>query len=311
MTVPVVTSATAPLDGIARSAALMRALGSRANAVWSTLSPDEAQHLTSAMESLPDNTATETAAARAYVRDMSRRATPATIAAPRGLWQDLSTRDGAAIAAMITDESPQIVAVILSRLSAEAAAAAVRALPPALATEALRRLLHLGEVQPAMVSTIEAVLSKSLSANTATTPKTGQERVARIFDSLETRSEQALLASLDLAEPGVSERIRALMFTFDDLATLDPASLQTLLAGIDRAVLILALKGAKDETTNAFFNNMTARARELLHSEITATGPVRRSEINAARAEIIALARTLVNRGDILSHEEEDEELIE
>ena len=298
-----------PLDGLSRSAALMRALGSRASAVWATLSPQEAQRLTAAMDAMPDNTALETDAARDYVRDMGRAAplAPAT----SDVWQSLSMRDGGAIAALITSESPQVIAVILSRLSPESAAITVRALPQALATEALHRLLHLGDIHPAAFTAIEATLQRALNQSTAAVINTGQERVARIFDSLDARAEQGLLASLDSAEPGIGERIRALMFTFDDLATLDPAGIQTILASIDRAVLILALKGAKSDTTDAFLSNMTSRAGDLLRSEIEATGPVRRSEIELARTEIIAMARTLVKRGDILSGEGEDDELIE
>ncbi len=298
-----------PQSGLSRSAALMRALGSRASAVWATLSPQEAQRLTAAMDAMPDNTALETNAARDYIRDMSRAAPAASTITD--VWQSLSMRDGATIAALITSESPQVIAVILSRLSPESAAFTVRALPQALATEALHRLLHIGDIHPAAFTAIETTLQRALGQSAAIIIRTGHERVARIFDSLDTRVEQDLLASLDRTEPGIGERIRALMFTFDDLATLDPAGLQTILASIDRAVLILALKGAKSDTTDAFLSNMTSRAGDLLRSEIEATGPIRRSEIETARAEITAMARTLVNRGEILSGDSEDDELIE
>lgn len=296
-----------PNAGLQRSAALMRALGPNANAVWAALTPQEATNLTRAMDNLPVTHELESEAAAQYVRDISR----ATSAQKTPLWQQLSERDGQANANLLGSESPQVIALILSRMTPESAATTVRALPQATATEALRRLLHLGDVQPAALKAIETVLTKTLSGANTDTVSTGHERVARIFDSLDSRAEQTLLASLDNEEPGVGDRIRALMFTFDDLATLDPASLQTLLAGIDRGVLIMALKGAKPETSAAFFNNMTARAVELLSSEIEASGPVRRREIESARAEIIALARTLIKRGDILSDDANDDEFIE
>lgn len=293
--------------GLQRSAALMRALGPNANAVWAALTPQEAANLTHAMDNLPVTHEQESAASAQYVRDISRAPSPQNTP----LWQELSARDGQANANLLGSESPQVIALILSRMTPESAATTVRALPQATATEALRRLLHLGDVQPAALKAIETVLNKTLSSASSETANSGHERVARIFDSLDTRAEQTLLASLDNEEPGVGDRIRALMFTFDDLATLDPASLQTLLAGTDRGVLIMALKGAKAETSAAFFNNMTARAGELLRSEIEASGPVRRREIDAARAEIIALARTLIKRGDILSDDANDDEFIE
>mgnify|MGYP001797591995 FL=1 len=118
------------------------------------------------------------------------------------------------------------------------------------------------------------------------------------------------MSSLDQAEPGSGEKIRALMFTFEDLVQLDPASLQTILNDIDRSVLTVALKGASAPIANAFFSNMTQRAVALLQDEIAHLGAVRRSEIEAARAEILKIARTLVKRGELLP-QSDDDELIE
>ena len=103
------------------------------------------------------------------------------------------------------------------------------------------------------------------------------------------------------------------MFTFDDLAGLDAAGLQTLLSAADRAVLVIALKGARPETAAAFFVNMTQRAGDLLREEIASLGPVRRSEIEMARQEMVALARTLIHRGDIRAggQANEDDELVD
>lgn len=296
-------------DGLRRSAALMRALGARAASVWATLSPHEASRLTAAMEALPDDPRSERAATEAYVSEMAQMSAPP--ASSNDVWQVLSTRDGAANADLIGEESPQIIAVILSRLTPASAAATVRALPKALATAALQRLMHLGDVQPAALNAIETTLQQATRARQLDKVSNGHERVARIFDSLDSRVEQGLLSSLENAEPGAGERIRALMFTFDDLAALGPASIQTILSGVDRALLIIALKGANPATAQAIFRNMTTRAADLLRSEIDAAGPVRRSEIEAARNEIIALAHTLVKRGDILSVDDEDDELVE
>lgn len=301
--------ATLSQTGLMRSAALMRALGAKANAVWASLNPEEASRLSSAMQNLPENPTAEAQAANAYARAMNARPERNT-ARPimsRSLWDQLSSRDGNANAALIQNESPQVIAVILSKLAPQAAANTVRALPRATATEALHRLLNLGDIRPTALNAIENSLADQIAKPGAQSKKTGHEHLARIFDGLGGRVEQDLLSALDKTEPGSSEKIRALMFTFDDLSSLDPASMQTVLASIDRAALILALKDAKPETASTFFNNMTQRAGELLRNEIQGSGPVRRSEIQTARAEIVALARTMVKRGDIMSADEDDE----
>jgi len=299
--------APAPLrSGLDRSALLMRALGARAAAVWSQLSPQEAERLSEAMQNLPEDAEAEQQAVQTYVATLSTQPqTPMT--APVTIWDRLSQSEGSLVAGLIQKESPQVIALILSRLTPETAAQTVRALPRALATEALKRMLSLGDVHPAAITGLELALKTRLDQMSPARASGGHEQVARIFDRLDSKSEQKLLSSLDTAEPGAGEKIRAFMFTFEDLANLDAASLQTILGSVDRAVLTIALKGASESVTTAFFSNITQRAGDLLRDEIEATGPIRRSEIDAARAEIIELARRLVKRGDILAQDVEDE----
>lgn len=306
MSVPVPAPRPAPQAGLLKSALLMRALGAKAASVWSQLSPQEAAQLSDAMQHLPDDPGAEHRALRAYL-DTMKSAPRLAPGLPGSIWDRLSAREGAEIVDLIQDESPQVIALILSRMTSEGAAAAVRAMPRSLATDALKRLLNLGDVHPSALKALELMLEKTLAPCEQSEPTGGHEHVARIFDRLDSHSEQALLSSLDGAEPGAGEKIRALMFTFEDLANLDPASLQTILGNVDRAVLTVALKGAEEAVTSAFFQNLTQRAGELLRDEIASTGPVRRRDIDAARTEILTLARTLAHRGDILTREADDE----
>ena len=305
MSLPALASAPAP-TGLRRSALLMRALGAKAASVWSQLSPQEAEQLSREMQALPEDPDAEQSALRVYVRTMSA-SSASRDPAPGSVWSRLSALEGTALANMILDESPQVIALILSRLLPDAAAKTVRVLPSSIATEALKRMLSLGDVHPAAIKALELAFLKNLDHAKPTQLSGGHEHVARIFDQLDGQSEEALLSSLNTAEPGAGEKIRALMFTFADLASLDPASMQTILGSIDRAELTLALKGAPETVTEAFFKNMTQRASDLLREEMETSGPVRRSDIEAARAEILTLARTLVKRGDILVRDADDE----
>lgn len=308
MSLPAVSASDPSLrrSGLQRSALLMRALGARAASVWSQLSPQEAEQLSTAMRTLPEDAAGEQRAVDTYVASLASEHLPQT-AAPLTIWQQLSRCGGVQIADLVQGESPQVIALIFSRLAPETSAAAVTALPRSLATEALKRMLSLGDVHPSAMRGIEMALAVRLERMRPTGTQGGHEHVARIFDRLDSTSEKALMSSIDTAEPGAGEKIRAFMFTFEDLANLDAASLQTILGSVDRAVLTLALKGAPDAVATAFFSNITQRAGDLLRDEIEATGPIRRSEIEAARSEIIDLARSLVKRGDILSRDAEDE----
>lgn len=309
MSLPALSSPLERQDGLTRSALLMRALGAKAASVWSELSPQDAEQLTAAMQALPDDAQAEQSALQSYVQSMRQAPTTPSLE-QASVWAQLSRQDGTLIASLVQSESPQVIALILSRLAPDAAAHTVRALPRTLATDALKRLLNLGAVHPAALRAIEMALENSLTQSKSGKLSGGHEHVARIFDSLDSGSESTLLSSLDSAEPGAGEKIRALMFTFEDLAALDPGSLQTILGSIDRAVLTVALKGAAPTVSDAFFKNVTQRAADLLREDIAAVGPVRRSEIDAARAEVLQVARALVKRGDLLP-QNQDDELIE
>ena len=291
--------------GIARSARLMRALGPDAAAIWAELDPQEAETLSAAMDQMADDPSADSEALRRFTQ--AQRATSGA-----GVWAELSALDTSVLAALVRHERPQVVALILSRLSGEAAAKLLRTLPPSLSIEAMQRLLHLGEVHPAAMAGLEQFLKGRVAALAREGAQAGVERIARIFDRLDPRAGTLFLAALETAEPGAGDKVRALMFTFDDLATLDAAGMQTLLAAADRAVLITSLKGAKTTTSAAFFANLTQRAGDLLREEISALGAVRRSEVEAARANLVELARQLISRGEIRGGKaSEQDELVE
>ncbi|HPE49017.1 MAG TPA: FliG C-terminal domain-containing protein [Hyphomonas sp.] len=297
-----------PADGLMRSARLMRALGPDAAPIWAELSKSEVQALTAAMDTLGDATEGETDALDRFMEAHQRLQAPSRASAGNSVWSRLSAAGPDVLAQMLASEHPQTIALILSRLSGEAAARLLRVLEAPLAIDAMHRLLNLGPVHPAAFSALEARLDLLVGARTEAGQRGGHERVARIFDQLDARSGKTFLAALESAEPGAGEKVRALMFTFDDLGSLDAAGLQTLLSAADRAALVIALKGARDDTANAFFGNMTRHAGNLLREEIAALGPVRRADVEAARQELVTLARTLVHRGDIRSGDQTDED---
>ena len=307
---PAETSYQTAQPGTRRAARLMQALGPSASAVWAELSPGEADQLSAAMESQrsePNLVATppETGA---FLKAFRQPAGPMADRS-RDLWRRLGELEPAITARFIEHEHPQLV--ILSRLEPETVAHVVRLLPRQMASIALRRLMHLSRVRGPALEVVESAMEELLASRSGQQAGDGVESVARIFDRLDPRLEQGFMSSLDQNEPGSASRIRALMFTFDDLSALDPGAIQTILSSVDRAVLALALKGAKTPVRQVFLKNMTKRAGELLVSEIEALGPVRRSEITAARQEITGIARGLARRGDILAAGQEEDELIE
>ena len=296
--------------GLAKSARLMRALGPEAAPVWNELSPQEARALSAAMDALDDDLRDEADTLASYKQAHERTGAQATPEAP--VWAKVSALETRDLLQLAQGQHPQALALMLSRLDGKASARLLKAIEKPVAVDVMQRLLHLGPAHASAIAALEASVSAWMTSAAPVARTGGHEGVARIFDRMDSRAEQSLLSALESAVPGSGERVRALMFTFDDLAHLDAGGLQTLLSAADRTRLTYALKGAREETRAAFFRNMTQRAGELLREEIDMLGAVRRSEIETARMELVDLARTLIERGDIRAGRPQDEdELVE
>lgn len=277
--------------GLSRSASLLRALGANAAPVWAELDAEDAAAIAAAMDQAMPHSGTDADAANAALK---------AAGAQSSVWEKLSALPTDELAALIDTEAPQVIALTLSRIDPEAAAALVRRAPTMLATEVLHRMLHMATPHESAVRAIEQTFAKRLAAGASVAQNRPDETVARILDALPSDAGDPLLDALHKIEPGAGERVRALMFNFEDIASLAPAGMQTLLSRVDRTVLTLALKGAPDNIADTFFRNMTARAREVLLEEIAALGARPRAEVETARTKLVSLTRTLIDAGEIL-----------
>ena len=221
-----------------RSAALMKALGSDADAVWDLLSPDETDRLKADMQSIDANEETADIG-EVFLKDMANQPNaPET----SGRVSTLGPHQLNAILAFLNQESPQVTALVLSILPEQTAAATLQNLPKQTAVQALHRLMRMDTLHPSALTAVETAFAAR--TQTSSVQSSGPDRLAGIMIVVDSTNAADLMASLDEIEPGSADRVKALMFTFDDLATLDPGSLQTLLANTDRALLIIALQHA-------------------------------------------------------------------
>ena len=125
------------------------------------------------------------------------------------------------------------------------------------------------------------------------------EAMAEIFNNLDRHAETRLLAALEEHNRDDAERIRGLMFTFEDLHRVDGPGIQALLRAVEKDRLALALKGGSEALRELFFRNMTERAAKLLRDDIAALGPVRLRDVDEAQAAIVALAKDMAAQGQI------------
>jgi flagellar motor switch protein FliG len=135
--------------------------------------------------------------------------------------------------------------------------------------------------------------------------------MAEIFNNFDRQTESRFVNSLEESNRESADRIRALMFVFEDLNKLDTGGVQTLMRVVDKSDLALALKGASDTLRNLFLSNMSERAAKILRDDMAAMGPVRLRDVDAAQTRMVSLAKDLAAKGEIiLSDGKADDELI-
>lgn len=232
--------------------------------------------------------------------------------AGRNMWQKLSNVDSEVLANFLKNEYPQTAAVVLSKIRTEHAAKVLAAMPDDLATDIVHRMLKLEGVQKDALERIEETLRSEFVANLSqTTRRDAHELMAEIFNSFDRQTETRFLASLDEINHDAAARIRSLMFTFDDLVKLDPASMQTLMRVVDKGVLTRALKGANESVRKFFFSNMSTRAAKVMEDDMGALGPMRLKDVDEAQSTIVLAAKDLADKGEIMiSKNRSEDELV-
>src|SRR5438552_3804876 len=232
--------------------------------------------------------------------------------AGRNMWEKLSNVQEEVLANYLKNEYPQTIAVVLSKLKPEHAARVLAILPEDLALDVVGRMLKMEAVQKEVIERVEQTLRTEFMSNLSQTRRRdAHEVMAEIFNNFDRQTETSLITSLEEDNREAAERIKALMFTFDDLIKLDSASAQTLMRNIDKEKLGVALKSANDTVRQFFMSNMSTRAAKMLVDEMQARGPVRLRDVDEAQALLVNLAKDLAAKGEILiSKNRGDEELV-
>jgi len=231
--------------------------------------------------------------------------------AGRTMWDKLGNVHEAVLANYLKNEYPQTVAVVLSKVRPEHAARVLSMLPDSFAMEVVMRMLRMESVQKDVLDGVERTLRSEFMSNLArSTRRDAHEMMAEIFNNLDRQAETRFLAALEERNREAAERIKSLMFTFDDLQRLASPAMQTLLRAVEKDKLPLALKGASDKLRDLFFANLSERAGKMLREDIELLGPVKLRDVDEAQAGIVALAKELAAQGQIEIAENKDEELV-
>src|ERR1043165_1973860 len=232
--------------------------------------------------------------------------------AGRTMWDKLANVNETVLANYLKNEYPQTVAVVLSKIKPEHAARVLGALPEEFALEVVQRMLRMDSVQKDILDKVEKTLRVEFMSNLARTAKRdAHEHMAEIFNNFDRQTESRFLTALEERSRDSAERIKALMFTFEDLGKLDPGSIQTLLRHVEKDKLGLALKGSTDTLRDVFFSNMSERAGKILREDMEAMAPVRLKDVDEAQMRMVNVAKDLANKGEIMiANKQGEDELV-
>jgi flagellar motor switch protein FliG len=221
--------------------------------------------------------------------------------AGRNMWEKLGNVNEEILSTFLQKEYPQTVAVVLSKVSSDHAARVLAMLPENFALEVIHRMLRMEAVQKEILEEVEKTLRTEFMTNLAKTQRRdSHEMIAEIFNHMDRNVEGRFMEQLEKNTPDAAERIRSLMFTFEDLGKLDTSAIQTLIRAVDKDKLPIALKGAAETLRELFFTNMSERAAKILKEDMAAMGPVRLKDVEEAQQYIVNVAKDLEARGEII-----------
>jgi flagellar motor switch protein FliG len=319
---------TARLNGPEKAAIVLLALGEEHTAIWSSLDEEEIKEVSQAMATL--GTVSASVVEELLVEFVSGMSSSGAIMgsfeqtqrllgafmppdkvdslmeeirgpAGRTMWDKLGNVNEAVLANYLKNEYPQTVAVVLSKIKPEHAARVLGSLPEDFALECVQRMLRMEPVQREILDKIEQTLRTEFMSNLARTSKRdSHEMMADIFNNFDRQTEARFIAALEERNRESAERIRALMFVFEDLSKLDPGGVQTLLRAVEKDQLALALKGASDALREMFFSNMSERASKIMREDMESMGPVRLRDVDQAQMSMVQAAKDLAAKGEIM-----------
>ena len=230
----------------------------------------------------------------------------------RTMWDKLGNVNEVVLANYLKNEYPQTVAVVLSKIKPSHASRVLGQLPENFALEVIMRMLRMETVHKDVLHQVERTLRNEFMTNLARTHRRdSHEMMAEIFNNLDRPTESRFMTALEERSQDAAQRIRSLMFTFDDLINLDGSGVQVLMRNVAKEQLLVALKGASKDVQDLFFNNMSERAAKMMRDDIANMGPVRLRDVDEAQSAIVNTAKGLAEANEIvLGGAGDDDELV-
>ncbi len=202
------------------------------------------------------------------------------------------------LADFIVKEHPQTIALIVAHMDATSAAETLVYFPDDLRSEVIIRMANLGDISPSVVKRVSTVLESKLESLTSYKVKVGGPRaVAEVLNRLGQKASKSTIGIIEQSDPSLAVTIKEMMFTFEDINTLDNNAIREILKVVDKKDLMVGLKGSGEELKQKFLANMSQRASEAFVEEMQFLGAVRVKEVEEAQRRVVELVQKLAEEG--------------
>ena len=215
--------------------------------------------------------------------------------------ESLKWMEPKAVAELIRREHPQIIAIVLSYLDSDQSAEILTLLPQRTRSDIIMRIATLDGIQPAALTELDLILDKQFSGNNSVQSSAvgGKKTAANILNFMDTSIENEVLDEVKETDAELGQNLEDLMFVFENIGEIDDRGMQALLREVSSETLVLALKATDDKVKEKVFKNMSKRAGEMLRDDLEARGPVKLADVEGAQKEILAIARRMMEAGEI------------
>ena len=214
------------------------------------------------------------------------------------------------LAGFLRDENPQTIALVLSNMTPEAGGAVLQSLPAELQSQTALRMATLERVSPDVFRKITEAIGSKLRAIRQVSRSDGMRSLASLLNHIGPELSDRILSEVEEENEAAAATLRNLMFTFEDVLSVDKQGMKALLGQLDPKILTLALKGAAAKVREHFTQCMSQRAAEMLGEDIDALGAVRIRDVEAAQQQVVAVIRQLQQQGTIATSREGGDEYV-
>jgi len=202
------------------------------------------------------------------------------------------------LADFIMTEHPQTIALILAHMDSTSAAETLSYFNDELRSEVVVRMANLGDISPSIINRVSTVLEGKLDSLTSYKVEVGGPRaVAEVLNRLGQKASKATIEYIEDVDDKLATTIKELMFTFEDINTLNQAAIREILKNVDKKDLMVALKGSGDALKEKFLSSMSQRASEAFKEEMQFLGAVRVKDVEEAQRRIVEQVQALAEGG--------------